>query len=43
MTPQDQFRKARDILLPLVQGLHPMTGDELPKEDVVNHIESTGR
>jgi hypothetical protein len=34
-----QFQKARVVLQSLVQGLHPETGAELPKGDIVNHIE----
>ena len=36
---KNQFQKARVVLQSLVQGLNPMTGDELPKEDIVNNIE----
>ncbi len=34
-----QFQRARVILGSLVQGLHPKTGGELPKDSVVNEIE----
>lgn len=34
-----QFQRARVILSSLVQGLHPKTGGELPKDSVVNDIE----
>ena len=34
-----QFQRARVILDSLVQGLHPKTGGELPKDSVVNEIE----
>jgi hypothetical protein len=36
---KNQFQKARVVLQSLVQGLHPETGAELPREDIVNHIE----
>jgi len=36
---KNQFQKARVVLESLVQGLHPESGAELPKEDVVNNIE----
>jgi len=36
---KNQFQKARAVLQSLVQGLHPETGAELPREDIVNHIE----
>jgi hypothetical protein len=36
---KNQFRKARVVLQSLVHGLNPMTGDELPKGDIVNNIE----
>lgn len=40
MTPlKDQFQKARAVLQSLVQGLHPESGAELPKQDIVNNIE----
>ena len=40
MTPlKSQFQKARIVLQALVHGLHPVTGDELPREDIVNDIE----
>ena len=34
-----QFQKARVVLQALVHGLHPKTGVELPKQDIVNDIE----
>jgi hypothetical protein len=34
-----QFQRARVILDSLVQGLHPKTGGELPKDSVVNEID----
>jgi hypothetical protein len=36
---RNQFQKARVVLESLVQGLHPESGAELPKEDIVNNIE----
>ena len=40
MTPlKNQFQKARVVLQALVHGLHPVTGDELPREAIVNDIE----
>jgi hypothetical protein len=36
---KNQFQKARVVLQSLVQGLHPETGAELPRRDIVNHIE----
>ena len=36
---KDQFQKARVLLQSLVQGLHPETGAELPKQDIVNNIQ----
>ena len=36
---KNQFQKARVVLESLVQGLHPESGAELPKEDIVNNIE----
>jgi hypothetical protein len=36
---KSQFQKARVVLQSLVQGLHPESGAELPKEDIVNNIE----
>jgi hypothetical protein len=36
---KNQFQRARSILECLVQGTHPKTGDELPKNSVVNEIE----
>jgi hypothetical protein len=36
---KNQFQKARVVLQALLHGLHPVTGDELPKEDIVNDIE----
>ena len=34
-----QFQKVRVVLQALVHGLHPVTGIELPREDIVNDIE----
>ena len=34
-----QLQKARAVLQALLHGLHPVTGDELPREDIVNDIE----
>lgn len=34
-----QFQKARVVIQALVHGLHPVTGSELPKGDIVNDIE----
>lgn len=36
---KNQFQKARAVLQSLVHGLNPVTGDELPREDIVNNIE----
>ena len=36
---KNQFQRARLVLQSLVHGLNPMTGDELPKGDIVNNIE----
>ena len=36
---KNQLQKARVVLQALVHGLHPVTGDELPREDMVNDIE----
>jgi hypothetical protein len=36
---ENQFQKARVVLQSLVHGLNPVTGDELPKGDIVNNIE----
>lgn len=36
---KNQFQRARGILESLVQGTHPKTGDELPKDSVANEIE----
>ena len=36
---KSQFQKARAVLQALVHGLHPVTGDELPREDILNLIE----
>jgi hypothetical protein len=38
-TLKNQFQRARSILESLVQGTHPKTGDELPKDSVANEIE----
>ena len=35
----NQFQKARVVIQALVHGLHPVTGVELPKGDIVNDIE----
>lgn len=37
--PKNQFEKARVVLESLVQGLHPESGVELPKDEIVNNIE----
>ncbi len=36
---KSQFQKARVVLQSLVHGLNPVSGDELPKGDIVNNIE----
>ena len=36
---KSQFQKARAVLQALLHGFHPVTGDELPREDIVNNIE----
>ena len=36
---KSQFQKARTVMQALVHGLHPATGVELPREDIVNDIE----
>lgn len=36
---KNQFQKARVVMQALVHGLHPATGVELPREDIVNDIE----
>jgi hypothetical protein len=36
---KNQFQRARLVLQSLVHGLNPMTGDELPKGDIVHNIE----
>jgi hypothetical protein len=36
---KNQLQKARVVLQALLHGLHPVTGDELPREDIVNDIE----
>ena len=36
---KDQCQKARVVLQSLVQGLHPESGTELPKDDIVNNIQ----
>ena len=35
----NQFQKARAVIQALVHGLHPVTGVELPRGDIVNDIE----
>jgi hypothetical protein len=35
----NQFLKARTVIQALVHGLHPATGFELPKQDIVNDID----
>ena len=40
---RDQFQKARAVQQSLVYGLHPVTGVELSKDDIVNSIELTGQ
>ena len=35
----NQFQRARTILDSLVQGVHPRTGSELPKDSIVNEID----
>ena len=35
----DQFQRARTVIQSLVQGVDPETGDELPKNSIVNRIE----
>lgn len=37
---REQFQKARAVLQSLVYGLHPVTGVELSKDDIVNSIEA---
>lgn len=40
MTPlKSQFQKARAVLQALVHGLHPVAGEELLGQDIVNDIE----
>jgi hypothetical protein len=39
MTTSKQYRKARNVLQSLIQGLDPETGADLPKDAIVNHIE----
>ena len=36
---KNQLQKARVVLASLVQGLHPESGVELPKDEIVNNIE----
>jgi len=36
---KSQLQKARAVLQALVHGLHPVTGDELPREAIVNDID----
>ena len=38
-TLRDQFQRARTVIQSLVQGVDPETGDELPKNSIVNRIE----
>lgn len=38
-TLRDQFQRARTVIQSLVQGVDPETGDELPKNNIVNRIE----
>jgi hypothetical protein len=35
----NQYRKARAVLQALIEGCDPATGDELPKDAIVNRIE----
>lgn len=39
MTMGNQFQKAHTVLRSLIEGLDPETGDELPKNTIVNRIE----
>ena len=36
-----QLQKARAVLQALAHGLHPVTGDELPEQDIVNDVDVT--
>lgn len=39
MTKRIQFQRAQTVLRSLIQGIDPETGNELPKDTIVNRIE----
>src|SRR5579859_8202579 len=38
---KNQFQRARVVIASLVQGVHPTSGKDLPKDSIVNEIEVT--
>jgi hypothetical protein len=39
--PKNKFQRARVVIDSLVQGVHPSSGKDLPKDSIVNEIEVT--
>jgi hypothetical protein len=39
--PKNKFQRARGVIESLVQGVHPSSGKELPKDSIINEIEVT--
>lgn len=39
--PKNKFQRARGVIESLVQGVHPISGKDLPKESIINEIEVT--
>lgn len=38
---KNQFQRARVVIQSLVQGVHPSSGKDLPKDSIVNEVEVT--
>jgi len=38
---KNQFQRARAVIASLVQGVHPTSGKDLPKDSIVNEIDVT--
>ena len=38
---KNQFQRARVVIQSLVQGVHPASGKDLPKDSIVNEVEVT--
>jgi hypothetical protein len=39
--PKNKFQRARVVIESLVQGVHPSSGKDLPKDSIINEIEVT--